>query len=101
MGAVAVVVVVIIVLFFVAMRLVGNNDPFQAAAAALNLKLTRSVPELLPRLEGMINGLPVIKDDFSDARKETNSATSSGVPIRPMGCQSLRALNICGRSFSE
>ncbi|MDJ0924874.1 MAG: hypothetical protein QNJ77_09950 [Acidimicrobiia bacterium] len=59
MGAIAVVVVVVIVLLFVAMRMVGSNDPFQRAAVGLGLKFTRSVPELFPRLEGMINGLPV------------------------------------------
>ena len=59
MSAVAVVLVVVIVVFFVAMRLGSTDDPFLAAATALELKLTRSVPELLPRLEGMINGLPV------------------------------------------
>ena len=67
MGAVAVVVIVVIVLFFVAMRLVGTDDPFQAAATALGLKLTRSVPELLPRLEGMIDGLPV-RIDIAEGR---------------------------------
>ncbi len=67
MGAVAVVVVVVIVLFFVAMQLVGTDDRFQAAASALGLKLTRSVPELLPRLEGMINGLPV-RIDIAEGR---------------------------------
>jgi hypothetical protein len=59
MDAVAAVIVVVVVLLFVAMRLVGNDDPFQTAAARLDLKLSRSVPELLPRLEGVIKGLPV------------------------------------------
>lgn len=68
MGAVAVIVVVVIILFFVAMRFVGSDDPFQAAATALGLKLTRSVPELLPRLEGMINGLPV-RIDIAEGRQ--------------------------------
>lgn len=67
MGAVAVVIVVVIVLFFVATRFVGTDDPFQVAAAALDLKLTRSVPELLPRLEGMRHGLPV-RIDIAEGR---------------------------------
>lgn len=59
MDAIAAVVVVVVVLLFVAMRLLGNNDPFETTATRLNLKLTRSVPELNPRLEGLVNGLPV------------------------------------------
>jgi hypothetical protein len=67
MGAVAVVIVVVIVLFFIVMRFVDSDDPFRAAATGLQLQLTRSVPELLPRLEGMIHGLPV-RIDIAEGR---------------------------------
>lgn len=74
MGVVAAVVVVLIIVFFLAMRTSGANDPFQAAAASLGLKLTRSVPDLLPRVEGMVNGLPIridIPDRGATARYRT------------------------------
>jgi hypothetical protein len=70
MGVVAAVVILAIVAFFVAARFSGSNDPFQAAAAGLGLKLTRSVPDLLPRLEGIVNGLP-IRVDVPEKRPTT------------------------------
>ena len=39
--------------------LLRKDDPYGEAARALGLKLSRSVPDLLPRLEGMLHGLPV------------------------------------------
>lgn len=32
------------------------------------------------------NRVPVMNDDFSEARKAIDSATSSGVAMRPKGC---------------
>ena len=52
-------VVVLVVILVAAVALVRGEDPFKAAATSLNLKLTRSVPDLLPQLEGIISGLPV------------------------------------------
>jgi hypothetical protein len=59
MGVTWLVIAVVIVLGVVVVVAVSRDDPFQAAARSLNLKLTRTVPDLLPRLEGMINGLPI------------------------------------------
>ncbi len=42
--------------------MVKKDDPFQAAATELGLKLTRTVPELLPKLDGMVDGLAVKVD---------------------------------------
>lgn len=53
------IVVVVIILVIAATALVRNEDPFKTAAGGLGLNLTRSVPDLLPKLEGMINGLPI------------------------------------------
>ncbi len=38
------------------------------------------------------NKLPVINDDLSEARKAIDSATSSGLAIRPSGCILLACL---------
>lgn len=50
------VAILIAIIAVVALR---RDDPFQATARGLSLNLTRSVPDLLPRIDGIINGLPV------------------------------------------
>lgn len=62
------IVVVVIILVVAVAALVRDEDPFKTAAASLNLKLTRSVPDLLPQLQGTINGLP-IRIDISQSRE--------------------------------
>jgi hypothetical protein len=52
-----------IALTIAAVTLVRRDDPYKTAATALNLKLTRSGPDLLPELAGIINGLPVRVDE--------------------------------------
>jgi len=52
-GAASVVVLIIIV------ALAGGNNAFQSAASELGIKYSRTSPEQLPRLKGMIDGLPV------------------------------------------
>jgi hypothetical protein len=59
------------VLGFVATAALRRDDPFQTTARGLSLNLTRTVPDLLPRIEGMINGLPV--------RIEISERTDPGV----------------------
>jgi hypothetical protein len=59
MGVTWLVIAVALILAVVVIAAVRRDDPFQSTARNLELKLTRSVPDLLPRLEGMINGLPV------------------------------------------
>ncbi len=51
------VVVFVFALAVAAATVVSKGDPFQTAAKELGLKLSRSVPELTPRLDGMIDGL--------------------------------------------
>jgi len=42
--------------------MVQRDDPFSHAAKTLDLTLVRSVPELIPRLEGFVGGLPIRVD---------------------------------------
>lgn len=60
-------VAAVVVLIVVASLATRKPDPFKAAAATLGLQLTRSVPELLPRLEGMTRGFAV-KTDIAGQR---------------------------------
>jgi hypothetical protein len=55
------IVIVGIVAFAVA-AMVQHDDPFSSTAKALDLTLTRSVPELIPHLEGFVAGLPIRVD---------------------------------------
>ncbi len=41
------------------LRAATKPDPFRSAAGSLGLDHTRTVPDMLPRLSGTINGLPV------------------------------------------
>ncbi len=61
------IVVVVLFLVVVVAAMVRKDDPFQTAATELGLKLTRTVPELLPNLDGMVNGLAV-KIDMAAGR---------------------------------
>ncbi len=47
--------------------MVKRDDPFQIAADNLGLKLTRTVPELMPKLDGLVDGIAV-KIDISAKR---------------------------------
>ena len=51
------VVAFVFALAVAAATVVSKGDPFQTAAKELGLKLSRSVPELTPRLDGMVHGL--------------------------------------------
>jgi hypothetical protein len=51
------VVAFVAALTIAAATMVNRGDPFQAAARELGLKLSRTVPDLTPRLDGMIDGL--------------------------------------------
>ncbi len=73
------IITAVVVLVFVSMRLVGRSDPFKSAADGLGLNLTRSVPELNPRMEGMINGLPIRVD------RETGEGVRYRVFYPPLG----------------
>ena len=47
---------------------IRREDPFQSAARSLGLELTKRLPDLLPRLDGIINSLPVrieVKDKYA------------------------------------
>ena len=44
------------------LRAATKPDPFRSAAGSLGLDHTRSVPDMLPRLSGTINNLPVRVD---------------------------------------
>lgn len=59
MEATWLVITAVIVLGFVAAAALRRDDPFQTTARDLSLNLTRTVPDLLPRIDGMINDLPV------------------------------------------
>lgn len=62
MGVTGVVVFVVIVLAVAVVAMVRERDPFKTAASQLNLKLTRTVPDLRPQLNGIVNGLHVTVD---------------------------------------
>lgn len=47
----------VVALAVAAAMMVNRGDPFRTAATELGLKLSRTVPDLEPRLEGMIDGL--------------------------------------------
>jgi hypothetical protein len=56
------------VLAFIVAALVRRDDPFKAAATELGLKLTRTVPDLIPKLDGLVNGIAV-KIDIAGNRE--------------------------------
>jgi hypothetical protein len=62
------IVVAAVVLAFIVAALVRKDDPFKAAATELGLKLTRTVPELIPNLDGLVNGIAV-KIDIAGNRE--------------------------------
>jgi hypothetical protein len=53
-----------------AARALANPDPFRVAATSLGITYSRSVPDLLPRLSGTINRIPVRVDIPPDAAAE-------------------------------
>lgn len=55
-------IVVLGVIVFAVTAMVQHDDPFSNAAKTLDLTLTRSVPELIPHLEGFVGGLPIRVD---------------------------------------
>ena len=59
------VVGVVIVLGLIVAMMLRQDDSFQIAATELGVKLTRTVPELLPRLDGMVDGVAVKVDVVS------------------------------------
>ena len=53
---------VIVAVSIAAALMVKGDDPFQIAAEDLGLKLTRTVPELMPKLDGLVDGIAVKVD---------------------------------------
>ena len=51
------VVAIVVVIVILAASMVNRDDPFKIAATDLGLELTRTVPELSPRLNGMVDGI--------------------------------------------
>ncbi|MEA2000828.1 MAG: hypothetical protein U9N84_02925 [Actinomycetota bacterium] len=70
MGITGLIIVVVIVLAVTVTAMVRESDPFKTAASQLNLDLTRTVPELRPQLDGVVNGLHV-KVDIATSRGPT------------------------------
>jgi hypothetical protein len=64
------IVIVVVVLIVVVAAMVRKDDPFQAAATELGIKLTRTVPDLLPNLDGMVDGVAV-KINATTSRQPT------------------------------
>ncbi len=62
------IVLAAIVLVVIVAALVRKDDPFQAAATELGIKLTRTVPDLLPNLDGLVDGIAV-KLDVAGSRE--------------------------------
>lgn len=60
--AILIAIVVLGVIAVAVVAMVQGDDPFSHAAKALDLTLTRSVSELIPRLEGFVGGLPIRVD---------------------------------------
>ena len=50
------------------LAMIRKDDPFQSAANDLGLKLSRTVPELLPNLDGLVDGIAV-KIDVATGRE--------------------------------
>lgn len=53
---------VIVAVVISAALMMKKDDPFQIAADDLGLKLTRTVPELMPKLDGLVDGIAVKVD---------------------------------------
>ena len=51
--------IAIVFLIVMVAAMVRKDDPFQAAATELGLKLTRTVPDLFPNLDGLVDGIAV------------------------------------------
>jgi hypothetical protein len=56
------VVGIIVTVVIAAALMMKRDDPFQIAADDLGLKLTRTVPELMPKLDGLVDGIAVKVD---------------------------------------
>ncbi|MCP4967567.1 MAG: hypothetical protein GY926_20325 [bacterium] len=64
------IVIAAVILAVIVAALVRRDDPFKAAATGLGLKLTRTVPDLIPNLDGLVNGMAV-KVDVAGSREPT------------------------------
>lgn len=62
------IVIAAVILVVIVAALVRKDDPFKAAATELGLKLTRTVPDLIPNLDGLVDGIAV-KVDVAGSRE--------------------------------